>query len=106
MNASYKRGFSLFEMIIYITIAAVMMIFVVQIVISITKGYTDIRLTRDIENSAMISLDRMTRDIRSATAIDTAQSQFGVSPGRLVLQKTEGGVTTVTDFYVSNGEVQ
>ena len=52
---------------------------------------------RDLDIAAETGLERMSRDIRGATTIDTAASTLGISPGVLKLNTTmsDGSLTTV-----------
>jgi prepilin-type N-terminal cleavage/methylation domain-containing protein len=99
-----QKGFSLIEMLIYVSIVSVFMVVVVQVVLGIVDQYSYLRLARNIENSATVSLDRLIREIRAAESIDMAQSIFNANPGRLVLSKrlADGTLTTV-DFYIATG---
>ncbi len=96
------KGFSLVEMLIYVAIAAVIMIAVVDTVLGIVNVYSELRLVRNNENSAMIAMDRMSREIRNATSID-GQSVLGSTLGRLVLASTVNGNPSTADFYINDG---
>lgn len=98
-----QSGYSLVEMIIYISILFMILIVVVNTVISYTRSYRTLGALRTVENSAMNAMERMTRDIRGATSIDTANSTLGSSPGVLTIVSTSGTVSTTTKFYVQGG---
>jgi len=98
-----KKGYSLLEMLIYISILTVIFILIVNTTISFTRSYRDLFVLRAIEHSAITSLERMTRDIRNSTSLDTVQSAFGTTPGTLVINQTIIGTTTVAKFYVQSG---
>ena len=63
------------------------------------KSYNNLKIARNINNSIVTSLERMTRDIKMANDVVSLQSVFDIHPGKLVLQST----ATTTEFYLSNG---
>ncbi len=92
-----KEGFSLIEMIVYISILALMLIIVIEVVFSITRSQRVIKSVRNIENSALETLERIEREVRRAESINATSSIFGVHPGKLVLGNVE--------FYLSDGRL-
>ena len=101
-----KHGFTLVEMIIYIAFFAVLSVLAIESTIIVMKSFYSIRLTQNINQSATVGLERMSREIRNAYDIDTTQSTFGVNPGRLTLRtKDAGGANTTIEFYVSGSQL-
>ena len=102
-----RRGFSLIEMVVYISILTFMLVIVLEVVFSVTRSQRVIRSVRDIENSALVSLERIERETRGAESISTASSTLGTSPGVLVLNSLdeEGGSRTV-EFSLLNGQLR
>lgn len=101
------RGFTLIEMVVYVAIFGVISILAMQAMFVVTRAFTDLRVSRDLNSSGTALLERMTRDIRGAYDIDTAQSTFAATPGRLTLDtKDAAGVATTVEFYVENGVVK
>ena len=101
-----KHGFTLVEMIIYIAFFAVLSVLAIESTIIVMKSFYSIRLTQNINQSATVGLERMSREIRNAYDIDTTQSTFGVNPGRLTLRtKDASGVNTTIEFYVSGSQL-
>ena len=105
-NNKLIKGYSLVEMVIYIAILSIVSILVINTVLSFTKGYRDVMALRMIDHSSIDVMERMTRDIRSATQIDNGNSVFGTNPGVLVLVSTVNGVSTVTKFYLEKGIIK
>jgi len=68
---------------------------VVETLFVITKSYRATAVTRSINISSLLALERMERDIRNASSIDQAQSIFGASPGKLIVLTP----ATTTEFY-------
>jgi prepilin-type N-terminal cleavage/methylation domain-containing protein len=97
-----SNGFSLIEMLIYVSILAIVLLLVVQTALSFTGSFRNLQVLRAVDRSAYNSLERMTRDIRNADAVNLTQSYLGASPGILVLTQTSGSNSTTTRFYVQN----
>lgn len=97
-----KLGFSLIEMIVYITVLSIISLVVMNTIVSFTKSYKILGALRAVEHSAIDSMERMTRDIRSASSIDITNSTFGSNPGVLTIISTSGSFSTTTKFYLQN----
>jgi len=98
-----KKGYSLVEMIVYVTILSIISLVGMNSVLSFATSYKEILTLRVVDSSAIDSLERITRDIRSATSINTGSSTFGTNPGVLSLTTTSSEVSTTTRFYLDNG---
>lgn len=83
------RGFSLVEIIIYIAILAVISVGALNTFILTYRLLGEVRLTRMLNASAAIAMERLTRTIRDAQAVNVGASTFDTSPGVLSLTGTE-----------------
>ncbi|MDP6387975.1 MAG: type II secretion system protein [Candidatus Pacebacteria bacterium] len=99
---SKKAGFSLIELLVYIAIIAAMMTLVINILLSSSKSYNDLKLSRNINNSAITSLERMTREIKASDYIDISNSVFDANPGRLTVKNA----TTTSEFYLDGNTLK
>jgi hypothetical protein len=69
-------------------------------------AHKKIKIARQIENSAIATLDRIVRDIRASTDVDLAGSSFGVDNGYITLTvPVSGEVPRKRKFYLSGGKV-
>ena len=101
-----KRGFTLIEMIIYISVLTVILVLIVSFIISFGRAYNVLRTTIRINNSAIVSFERVIREIRQANDVDTAASTLGTHPGRLVLTTTDASSAPITlEFYINSSEL-
>lgn len=99
-----KNGFSLVEMVVYIAILTLMSVYVVNSLTTLTRSYNDLRLAKNVNNSAAVALQRMVYEIRQASTVDSVNSTFGTSPGQLTLNTTDAsGNATTAQFFVLNG---
>ncbi|TAK57474.1 hypothetical protein EPO17_01890 [Patescibacteria group bacterium] len=99
-----KAGVSLVEMLIYIALLTSVTALVVNGLVSMSRTYNDLRLSKNITTSATGALTRMVYEIRQAQSVDADQSTFVTSPGELSLNTTPAsGIPTTVKFYVQNG---
>lgn len=97
-----QSGFSLVEMLIYVTILTIVILSLINIVSSFSRSYQQLGALRSAENTGLETLERMERDIHAASSIDTSNSTFNTSPGVLTVTTS----ATTTKFYVTNGEMR
>ena len=96
-----SRGFTLVEMIIYIAFFAILSVLAVNATIMVMKSFYTLRLNQSVKQSATVALERLSREVRNAYDIDTANSTLGSSPGRLTLNTKDAvGANTTMEFYV------
>jgi len=98
-KSSLKNGYSLVEMLVYVSILSVLAVLVVNVIIVLGQSYGALKATRNVNSAAMTSLERTVREIRLSNSVDTVNSTFGTHPGRLTLSM---GATT-TEFYLDSG---
>src|ERR1041385_3348551 len=101
------RGMTIVEMLFYIAILVVLTGVTVSTLISLSNIYRNLRSLEAVNESAQSSLERIVRESRGATSIDTTQSTLGSSPGNLFLYSLDqNGATTTVQFYVSNSAIR
>jgi len=106
-NKSREAGQTLLEAVVYITILVLLLVFLVNILLSVTRVIAEVRISRSLGNSAVVALERMTREIRAAETIDLTESILDSHPGQLVLEAIdEDGNDIITKFYLTNGILQ
>ena len=99
MDIFSKKGTSLIEFLVYITVLTTLLLMIMAVVFGVLRSYDRLIVSRHLSSSGSIALERMVREIRSASSVNQAQSTLSANPGHLVLI---AGATT-TDFSVSNG---
>lgn len=100
-----KRGFSLFEVIIYLSIAFVVLSVVVGFVFWLIDSNNKNRIMREVTNSAKRSLEIITYEIRSAKNIytpTTSLSQLSLETQHYV---PEGENSSFIDFYLCSSRL-
>ena len=100
-----KRGFSMLEMVVYVTILATLFILVVNTILVVTGSYSSIKVSNTLNNSALMSLERLLLEIRNSKSINLGSSVFGTHPGRLVLNTGTTSPASI-DFYIEDGQLK
>lgn len=95
------RGFTLVEVLVYIAVTVLIATAGVSMFLSLDTVLLRNATERALTHSATVSLERIARDIKVSTGVNTAQSTLGASPG--VLSLNQAGTTTV--FSVSGGNL-
>jgi len=100
------RGFSLVETIIYIAILSIIVSALVVTAVSLLNTFTRLRAAQDISQASTVTLERLTRELRFANAVDTGASTLGSNPGTLVLHTVDASDTpTTVTTTLSGGRV-
>lgn len=92
------------EMLIYVTIF-VLLAGVVVTSFTVNVGtFSSTQTNRDLQESGNTAMERMSREIRQANSVTTANSVFATSPGTLELSSTDGSgnARTVKFVFESN----
>lgn len=100
------RGTTLVELIVYIAILSIVSMALVGAVNSILGSLAQLKGREEIAQTSIVTLERITREVRKAYAVDMAGSTLGSHPGTLVLNTTDlsGNPTTVT-IDISGGKI-
>jgi type II secretory pathway pseudopilin PulG len=103
MTKKHTKGFSLVEMVVYVSILAVVFVIVVNTLLIVSRSYSSIKISLDINNSATVSMERIISEIRKANSVNLVQSTFDSNPGRLVLNTVDNvGLPLIVDFYLED----
>ncbi|MES2953329.1 MAG: hypothetical protein V4674_02115 [Patescibacteria group bacterium] len=101
LNTKGVRGYTTMELVVYLALFIVLSLFLTQALSTMARSFLALRLNQSVTASASDILERMVRDMRLASSIDTAQTIFDASPGKLVLQ---AGATT-TEYALLDGAI-
>lgn len=104
-NLKRSFGFGIMEILIYISILAVVSVLTVNSILLVIKSFNQYRLSRLINSAGQMSMERVIREIRLAGDIDDTESVFGVHPGRLKLNTIDPDTETpiTMEFFASSG---
>jgi type II secretory pathway pseudopilin PulG len=103
----FGRGFTLIEVAIYTALFAAISLVIVESIIATVNSFSALRSTRDLNDTAMIAMERVTREIKWAQTANLASSAFGTTSGRIFLNTTNASGTAKTiDIYAQNGDLR
>ncbi len=86
------KGFSLFELVVYIAIFSIVIVSVISIATRSVASKTKALATQETEYATRFALQRITSDVRSAVDIDETSFAGNV----LMLTMTDGSIVTYT----------
>lgn len=90
------------ETIVYVAIYCLVTIFVFSIIKMSVSEFTELKQHREMNETAVFIMERLTRDIKSGTQIDSANSTFDANPSRLTLNTiTASGTPATVEYFVS-----
>ena len=70
------KGSSLLETLIYAAILGLVAVFTTGSILAMMKSYSSVKMSRDLNFSASVAMERMTNEIRLANDIDDARKCF------------------------------
>lgn len=92
-----NNGSSLLETLIYAAILGLVVVFTTNSILAMMKSYSSVKLSRDINFSVSVAMERLANEIRLANDIDDAGSVFTANPGKLKLDMTGSTI----EFFLS-----
>ncbi|MEK7461807.1 MAG: prepilin-type N-terminal cleavage/methylation domain-containing protein [Patescibacteria group bacterium] len=102
----FQRGFSLVEMISYIAILVLMLGIITNTIIAVVHSGRAIKSLKNVETSAIISMERLTRELRQAESVNVSSSVLDSNPGRLILEgKDDAGAPRTVEFYLLDNQL-
>lgn len=88
MIIKMKKGYTLLETVVYVSILAVIAVLTLESIVTMYRAYGKTKIERQIATSGEVAIERMVREIRSATSTKT-NSVFKTHPGTLALSTGE-----------------
>jgi type II secretory pathway component PulJ len=105
-NNRLNQGYSLIELLVYITIFVFISIILINALVTIMRTHATSQAYRRLQHNGELVLERMTRETREASSVDSG-SVLDTNPGVLILSGTDsGGSARTVTFSVSDGAVQ
>ena len=108
-NNSYQKGFTLIEMVVYVTLLGMVSVFIIQSYIQITGAYSRARSERAALSNARTVLEAIANAASEARAVYGPTSRFNTDSGQLSLltsaTSTPGHTSSYMDFWSDNGRV-
>ncbi len=95
-HSGSKKGTSLLELVIYLSIMLVLLAVLVKLAVSFSGTYRTIKVSKNLDSAAVSSMERMTRDIRNATNHTATSTSAEIT-------LTESASPASVRFYVASG---
>ena len=77
------RGYTLLETVVYVSILAVVIVLVIGSILSVYQAFGKTRVERKLVLNGDVAMERIVREIRSATSTNVGASTLGSHPGIL-----------------------
>lgn len=101
-HLSRSSGLSLVEVVLYVGLFSLLSVVAINSIMQTVSAFNHLRSSRDMNDSAVKVMERLTRDIKSATLVDLPNSTFNADPGRLTLNTMNAsGTPMVVEYSVS-----
>lgn len=97
----FHRGFTLPELIIYIAIAAMVLVAILQFSWGILGAGVKVEVSNELTQNGRLALERITQIIRAADSINVGASTFGNHPSVLVIDSPGANPDITLDTYLT-----
>lgn len=102
-----RGGYTLIEMLFYVFLLSLILLVVINVLVLIINSQKNLKASKNIENAAVISLERIVREIRNAKSLDLLNSNLnttsGTITGTLQLNTTDdAGNPKTVHFFASS----
>jgi len=102
-----RRGFSIIETMVYVALFSALSIVVVESIMNMTSAFGTLRMYRDINDTAIHAMERVTREIKWAGTVDVGQSVFASSSSGIFLNSTDSaGNPKTVEIVAENGDLR
>jgi type II secretory pathway pseudopilin PulG len=99
-----RGGFTLIELVVYAALVSVVGGIILGLMIPMYRAGAEARISRRINTSGALMMERLLREAKDAESINTASSTFGTHPGIFTLNTTNASTTGGTvKFSLSSG---
>lgn len=99
-----NKGFTLIELIIYVTVFAIITTVITLFTLNFINAYTKIKITKEVSENSQIAMETIISEIRHAKNVYTPTSYFDSHPGQLTLETEKdfptGEESSYVDFYL------
>lgn len=104
----FTTGFSLVEMIIYISLLAITFTAVVTMLVNMTVTYRALKVSKDIDLSAFTAMEWISNELKLADSVYVAQSNLATTtnPYLSLNSYSASGASTVIKFFLSGNTLR
>ncbi len=105
-DISKQKGFTLLELLLYVSGLLILGTIIVTLIVQFYSLYREIVAAPRADRTALLVVDRITKEIRSADHINMSESQFNTENGVLDISTNENSTTVERKFFIQNGVVK
>ena len=109
MSNVSQRGFTLYEILIYLTLFLVLSVLIVGLVVQLLAGGFRAARSREVVSSVTVAFDALIRETKFAQRVYGPTSVFASNASQLSLQSAQsppaGEAVTFVDFYLDTGRI-
>ncbi len=95
MKKTTPRGYTLLETVVYVAIFIVILVAVLNMLITLSRSFARVRAYNEVRISGMNAMERMAREIRTASSRDAGSS----SDDLFIHTTSSSGSAKVIEFY-------
>lgn len=82
---SFRQGFSLIEMVVYVGLLGIVSVFIINSLIKIISTYQHARMQREVLSNARLIMETLTKEIAYSQEVYAPMSRFNNNTGQLSL---------------------
>ena len=94
-NSTRTKGYTLLETVVYVAIFIVVLVAVFDMLIMLSKSFTRVRAYNEVRVSGMNTIERMAREIRTASSRDSSSTADDL----LVHTTDDVGTAKIVELY-------
>lgn len=102
-NTSKEKGFTLLELLLYVSGLLILGTVIITLTVQFYSLYKEIVAAPRADRTALLIVDRITKEIRSANQINMSESHFNTTNGVLDIVAVEDSLTVEKKFFIENG---
>jgi len=100
-----KKGFTMIELLVYCAGLILIIGSISLLIYNMYNFYRDTTISPRVDRAGIALIDRLTKDVRTGSSINLAESSLNVTTGTLTLNSKSGSTDIVKKYYLENERV-
>jgi type II secretory pathway pseudopilin PulG len=93
-----NKGFTLVETLVYAALFVILLGAIINSTFLLSTSYRHVKDVKNAQMSALVAMDRISREIRQASTINGAGTSYNIPSGSLLLD-------TGAEFFLTDGKI-
>jgi len=93
-----NKGFTLVETLVYAALFVILLGAIINSTFLLSTSYRHVKDVKNAQMSALVAMDRISREIRQASTINGAGTSYNIPSGSLLLD-------TGAEFFLADGKI-